>query len=633
MRDTGQRHQRDAQPAELDPAQALGTGGDLPRDFRAAALEPEPEQALLDQGAMPRRNWQPSSIENFMEQARPGDKLFIRANGEFALKDSRDRENPVMAVLEKDQLGQLWLRDGPPSLNGTYFEDDRGRLTQIRESREAAPGSKLALSRDFTFVVPAAGEALPDTAPNYLQALASAPSNVPELLGRHDRSIANNHVSRAHCTVTRLENGNLLVTDGVPSREGSEVKLPGRESFERVSGWIKVPPGSAVAVGGFKRFVVPEPPEVHASFANFMGENMAHSMTINVAYRRAVSGSLRPEIDPDRLRVTPEQAMVLGEFLEKGLELMRGAAEAGQARQGARPSMEEHKQAIHGYQQVLQYFSNDGAMRVAGATGFSFEQNNWLPLANLEPATIGNNLDLVASRSWFTSGLKIYPSVGGLPRDFDAEHSAWIDPETGRNVRDATLDEMKFAAEYLREICLIMAEEWTHGYQHALGKCVSKRGALLEEMLGSAEAAHEYDVAHVLKEHLIPMSARYTARYGRDDMLELMRGVQLAADRDRIPEMIAARKPGEAFTIGREGDVAITPPRTDPDGFFDTVAAKHCALIPTSDGFILTNHAQRGTFYSDQQGFWHKLADDAVTISADARLRLGPYYELRLKKD
>lgn len=301
---------------------------------------------------------------------------------------------------------------------------------------------------------------------------------------------------------------------------------------------------------------------------------------------------LNPDIDYAILTVKPDQAQLLGRHIRAGLELLRDKK----------------------YIEAVRHFEDE---KILEECSFQFVPGNFFRLRDLHPNTIANTITDIAQRSWFYSDGRVSPSYGILPEGYDInEVIPPIQPEMSELEKQeikGKLYDREQAQNFLREVALIYAEEWTHAYQRALGRLVSKKGMLL-----SGTEAHEHDIAEYFRENGVEMSELFLSRYGRDDALKRLKGTQTEAELNKIASALRGLDSGKSCDLSLTGKL-VNPSEAKlrieklANGLYKLTALDHKTPIFVPDSF----------------GIWRRVKV-SFELAPLERVRIGPNFEVRL---
>lgn len=553
--------------------------------------------------------WHPTSIEDFIERARPGDRLFVHLSGAYRVGKAAQDSGAVACTIEKGWVGELFFRDGSPSLNGT-FVSERGNLIEVTTALKLGAGKLINLSRDVNIRLPdelTRDSATPPEMNQLEESIARIPRGGQMILGREHKSIRSSVVSRHHCTLGRLDSGAYMLVDGILSKNGVLVRPFGEDAFQRIYGWTRVEPGSTVAIVGLREIEIPNDSKMESPLSDIFGVDRAHSYTIQEALRLSGSQLLRPEIETDYLRVTIPQAMILAGYIEKGLALLREGS----------------------YAQAIAYFSNQSAHRVAEAGGYKVSSREMQDtLLDLAPASVQANLVRAAECTWFTSSLQANFCPGALPEHLDLQRGIWLGTDNARE-RNMTDDENRQAQFYIRNLALIVADKWIRAFQHALGRPVSFKAVLIEKACATSyDALLEVDSAQFLREHAVTLTHFYLSRSGRAAALEVLRGSQDAHEVKRVAGLLSSLPPGESRTIGSQAEISLRHPAGKKGASFSQVKPVHCRVTRIDEGTFAISDAHE-SYVRNKSGVWKKLAGE-IRIPAGTRIRVSPHYEIMI---
>jgi len=573
------------------------------------------------------------------------------------------------ATFRKTCDGDYLIRDGTPSKNGIEVCDTLGLPHVLENSLVIPEGTRIVFAKCIEMILPGNN---PDTAPlePALERVKAMKTGECCIIGRHpwfaQILLRNQHISRLHATLERLPDltmeGNSLrcyrLSEGVRSPYGTFVQNEDG-SWQELEGWTMLSTGRKIRFNcqeDTPSFQLPKPPEKTAKFPEYQpsalnGSLMSISQEGAGFAHSAESLSFRdPGKDRKFLAVKPAQAHQLGLHICNGLTLLREAlslykaALFGDPADGlddARRAQAERQCRI--FREVMTHFSN---MYVLQLCGFRYEEGNMFGLAGLTPDEVRETLTRIAMRSWYMPESRVVqPSYGDLPQGFDFNR--------------ASASEVALAREFMREVCLIYAEEWTHAYQHALGQNVSKKGAFF-----TGPDAHEHDVAQFLREQQIEMSPLYLSRYGREEALEQAKGIQSSAQQNAMAAALRALPPGKLMVFGRNGDFKINAPdldeylaehprmaqlmKADPGAYnrervekfleksYREISFRHMGVIKKAGGGYLIYYAPGADprtckiFAPDTYGIWRLMTTRSTTLPPGGKVRMGAHFQIEL---
>jgi len=524
-------------------------------DRHQPQLSPEPQTFGAARLPMHR------TLTQFLNDLKVGERLTVDKYG-APISSAQQARGEGQVTFEKTAEGDFRVRDGRPSLNGTYIYDPQDTPHQLQHSIVVPGGTKVGFSLTVSITL-LNHEAFDEEASASGQLVAEAIRRMAVgakvVVGRNpkccDVVLSEECVSRVHATIERLPDAEgaggaerlYRISEGARSTRGTYLKGE-NGTWLPIEGWVTVSAGQLLRFGAEAKgylFEVPESKEKRQLAAEYHAEDLEGSlMSIDSSLDQSLGGdsslhSRDPVADRRRLTVRPNQARVLGSYIREGLERLREAlslfepAKAADEPPAADAELDRGAalRQYHLFQEVCRHFSNEAALR---ACGFSFSEGNVFQLKDLSPREVSKTLTRIAERSWFLRGHTVQPSYGWLPDNFSFEQ--------------ASAQELSMAREFLREVCLVYAEEWIHAYQHALGQNVSRKGVFFRGL-----DALEYDVAQYLREQRIEMSKNYRARYEREVELEKVKGIQTLGEIKKISERLAALPPGRRFRSAAAG--------------------------------------------------------------------------------
>lgn len=255
------------------------------------------------------------------------------------------------------------------------------------------------------------------------------------------------------------------------------------------------------------------------------------------------------------------------------------------------------------FSEAIQHFSN---VEILVPLGYTFEVNNHIGLNSLDENAVRENIEFVASRSWFNHNQKqVYPSLGILTREITPKNE---------------IEKIRLR-HWQRELSLIYAEEWTHALQHASGGLISKKGAILTAM----GCGNEADVAIFFHEHGQPLSYHFIkGRYDeRAYAFQLIQGVQSPSEQNDLRSLYQRLSPGSSIYIG-----SAPSPKNNGDAAF-----KIGGVVDHSpNAHILRSRAI--SRFRENEAILTKLSSGALRIESVGRHlfvpeETGRYYELQ----
>lgn len=573
--------------------------------------------------------------DKFLENELPkllkhgGINLVISRNGCLAdLNDNLSLIAPVATIVRtinsETNKPELILYNGRLSLNQIGREVN-GKLSKIEHSAIFQEGDKLFLSNDtsiqFKSPYPQISNFDLSQLPQWEQDIYNLNVGEEVVVGRMNYPCEDRCVSRIHATIRRLDdlndnNGSPIaiykVSDGKRVKDGPQV-LNDNGKWEDVTRLVLKPNRQfRLSRDGITRTVQEELYYENGNAVADIPVNRDHKLTGNIMHSicqgsiEANTCFMRPETDLNKnLFVLPSQAAAFGVFLKKGLILL----------------------ANEQYDEAMKHLINVGQLTVCG---YFVDHENRFFRANVSEVTRENvieMIDKIAANSWFFPvSRKISPSYGNIVKNEGL-------PNT---------EEQHLLNEFKREIAVIFAEEVIHGYQHALGRNVSKKGELLSGM-----DAHEYDVALVLLEQGVKISDMYLERYGRAKEINLLKGIQRDFQQKDIQDLTIKLKPNELLILGSNPTTSntnhhiykITTPKdasNDEVNAYKKIARTQLAIKALSNGnyeasnlLWYTENPELRCYTTDSYGIWRPLIRPKE-LNSGARVRIGQYFEIKI---